>query len=1198
MSHKVSNLFASRVYSEHPLALWALDDELYFTSLVSQANKNIELWTLTNSQIAASASYASETPMPDEDSPVLVPISGSTGYMEFLGPEINVANSLDTEKDTLCITTNVYAYSSFTESYEIGFKYYNASASAYFYDTQEFTSGGENFWEKIIHTMDIGSASVIYPYIKVNSAVGTISDSYNVRFNGTSIGQWSELFHNDSTGVTPVTLTDSTLNSLLPTSSPLGIKVIEADSYGLLDNKNGYYIVDNNKMLATNTSMPLVFGSSNVTEIHKPVSADMPSIVMPGQGFLNKLGQYSDLTAEFWLRVYTKSSNPIRIFGPLSSDDGLYVEEEFLTLRVGKYTKSYFVGKWYRPMLIDIRYTQTIVSLLVNGDVVFSLDIDPSEISFPRTNYDWLGFFGHEDVHPFEIDSVSIYPYIVPDQLAKKRYVYAQGVVGTENIVNNFNGESIYIDFPFANYSSTMNYPDMTGWNAGFFNNINATSKYLSFPNYSLPEINFIGDDLDVFILSVDPRTWLEATERDWIDWTSLTWGEFRTESAADVLEDSFIIQEGEYPFISLKPNSIYEDVYGSIYFSSINPIDNPVKSIFGMFRTPNALPETEEVVMQFNSKTNSNLFKITISDEGLKYIYNDITLITKAISASTDFTAGIELNRLTTEYFSTISNFFSNPQNISLSLGGYEKATFSGRIYGLTFNNELFTNKDLLDYISDAGIFGFTESFDADRGADTYLIEYIGNYTYHPILTETSLIVDIGCSGYWEDSLPLSYFGKFINNSNQQSYYDLDMIQFNVNNPSPLIVNGTSTQTDGEDLRINTYLTIQDYSQVGKVPYTDYTNTQIIGANRVLDIDKYTYNDIQSTKFEIVDGTVIFPPKELVDFEDYYITTHIEMKTTGINSRIVQLQKMSYSSLAFDESNFFSINTKTGNKIYPFSRYDNAYAYKDKNPFSIYKDSSPYMYLTGDSGITVLPHETTATRGLSIPINEQQTSEYLLGGIQLWSFYNKSSTIDETIKVGRIKTANYVYDLYLIPETGNKRGTLKLYDAESGIEVVETIFYQNGSIVTNPIIYPQSWSSILISFGQSIVLDGQIGQLELYEGFLFNNIAFFQKSSDILGIRQISRDWNDVRATIVDIPGPVDPSIDNLWSLWDNSTWAEIEQVEEIQTFTINGEDLYQSYFGLSKAILDDDTTLLINSDSYRVITNVTWSEYSGRPV
>ncbi len=1198
MSHVVSNLFSSRVYAEHPLALWALDDELYFTSLVSQANKNVSLWTLTNSITAASASLVTQTPMPDEDSPVLIPVSGSVGYMELLGPEINIANSVDLNKDTICITTNVYAYDTVTESYEVGFKYYDSSASAFIYDTEEFTSTAEDVWQKIFHTTNVPTSSAIYPYIKINSTPGTVSNSYNVRFNGTSIGQWSEMFHKDSTGVIPSTLTDTTLNALLPTSSPLGIKIIEVDAYGLVENKNGYYIVDNNKMLATNTSMPMVFGSSNITEVHEPVSEGMPSILLPGQGFLNKLGQYSDMTAEFWLRVYTKSSNPVRIFGPISSDDGLYVEEEFLTLRIGKYTKSYFVGKWYRPMLVHIRYTQTIVSLLINGDLVLSIDIDPTEISFPVTEYDWLGFFGHEDVYPFNLDSVSIYPYIVPDQLAKKRYVYGQGVVGVENIVNNFNGESIYIDFPFANYSSTMNYPDMTGWNAGFFSNLNSTSKYLGFPNYQLPEINFIGEDLGIFTLSVDPRTWLEASERDWIDWTSLTWSEFRTESAADVLADSFIIQEGDYPFISLKPNSIYEGVYGSIYFSSSNPIDSTVNSIFGMFRSPDSLSATEEVVMQFNSKTNSNLFKVTISNAGLKYIYNDIVLATKSVTASTDFVAGIEINTLTREYFSTIGNFFSNLQNISLNLGGYEKSTFLGRIYGLTFNNEFFTNKDLLDYIDDNGIFGFGVSHLAPRSSDTYLIEYIGNYTYHPMLTETSLIVDIGCVGYWEDSVPLSYFGKYINNSNQQQYYDLDMIQFNINNPSPLIVNGNTTQTDGEDLRINTYLTIQDFSQVGKVPYTDYTSTEIVGANRVLDIDQYTYNDIQSTKFEIVDGTIIFPPKELVDFEDYYITTHIEMKTTGIGSRIVQLQKMSYSSLAFDESNFYSINSKTGNKIYPFSRYNNSYSYKDKNPFSIYKDSTPYMYLTGDSGITVLPYSTSATRGLSVPINQQQASEYLLGGVQLWSFYNKSYTIDQTIKVARIKSANYVYDLYLIPETGNKRGTLRLYSADSGVEVINTVFYQNGAIVTNPIVYPQSWSSIVISFGESIILDNQIGQLELYEGFLFNNIAFFKKSSDILGIQQITRDWEDVRAATIDIPGPLDPSVENQWSLWEDSTWSEVEQLEEVQTFTIDGQDLYQSYFGLSKAVSSDDTTLFINSDSYKIVTNVNWSEYSGRPV
>jgi hypothetical protein len=36
-----SNLYAEKIYSEHPLVLWALDDKLDYIGLISEAQRNI-----------------------------------------------------------------------------------------------------------------------------------------------------------------------------------------------------------------------------------------------------------------------------------------------------------------------------------------------------------------------------------------------------------------------------------------------------------------------------------------------------------------------------------------------------------------------------------------------------------------------------------------------------------------------------------------------------------------------------------------------------------------------------------------------------------------------------------------------------------------------------------------------------------------------------------------------------------------------------------------------------------------------------------------------------------------------------------------------------------------------------------------------------------------------------------------------------
>jgi succinate dehydrogenase flavin-adding protein (antitoxin of CptAB toxin-antitoxin module) len=90
MSQKISNLFASRAFSEHPLALWALDDEMSFVSLLSQNNKDILTWTGYNEQEAVGVNNAPNTPLVDEISSIVIPITASPQYMDFLGPNINL----------------------------------------------------------------------------------------------------------------------------------------------------------------------------------------------------------------------------------------------------------------------------------------------------------------------------------------------------------------------------------------------------------------------------------------------------------------------------------------------------------------------------------------------------------------------------------------------------------------------------------------------------------------------------------------------------------------------------------------------------------------------------------------------------------------------------------------------------------------------------------------------------------------------------------------------------------------------------------------------------------------------------------------------------------------------------------------------------------------------------------------------------
>jgi hypothetical protein len=182
--------------------------------------------------------------------------------------------------------------------------------------------------------------------------------------------------------------------------------------------------------------------------------------------------------------------------------------------------------------------------------------------------------------------------------------------------------------------------------------------------------------------------------------------------------------------------------------------------------------------------------------------------------------------------------------------------------------------------------------------------------------------------------------------------------------------------------------------------------------------------------------------------------------------------------------------------------------------------------------------------------------------------------------------------------ETGNKRGTLKLYNVETGLEDTNSIFYQNGRVVTNPVMEPLNWTSIIIAFAEDISLNSQTGQFEIYEGFVYNNIAMFNKSATIFGSIIDARDWNDIKSTIVDVPGPNDPVVNNSWNSWTNYNWREVWLTEDIISFTVNGEEIHQSLFGLSRATINDTSVLSLNSDSFRILSNADWILYEGKVV
>ena len=997
------------------------------------------------------------------------------------------------------------------------------------------------------------------------------------------------------------------------------------DSYGLDDTNNGYYLIEDNRLLSRTSGLPMVFGSNSTTKIFAPLFETNPAVLIPGQGFLNQSGQYNVLTFEAWLRLENVSPDPVKIIGPpktvnedgdiVDNLDGLYLEEGFITMRVGDYSKSYFVGRWLRPMLLHIVYKPENISVLINGSRVIDMPIDlantnlaPQEalINGEFKNFDYIGIYGNQFVTPFEMDIVSIYPYEVNTDYAKRRFIYGQGVAEQSSANEKYASYITTIDFGNSGFTSNMIYPDINPWSNGFSQNLSTAGTMLKVPDLPLPVIQFSQNN----------------------------------QSEADWLFENYLLQEEDEiftrptTFFKMRPTPDYDNLALNIYFNNLSDITSNLRSIVATFKSPELATQNQTLFRIYN-RSSKHSFSAVLDENDLKYIYSvpgqpdQQVGDTVEILDNTVFVAGIDINYLSNNYYSIFSNFFSSPDLLSLNFGGYENSIFEGRIYTLSIDNPFSFARGLTSFFNNGFI---NQTYDLDFSVAILLTSWAGNYTLIPLELNSTMALDIAIAGYWEDSQPLSYFGKYISARDGTKKYDLDMLQFNVDLPKPSIRKvtlfgqysygrlkedwGTPIQRSYADLSdilqggyltyadlaaaqaeyefeglgvaVNTFVTLQAYDEVGKKPYTDFDNTLVPQFNNVVDLDQTTL-DFATTKFQLVDGSIIIPPK-ISNFEDYYITLHIDVNVRGIKSKPFGLKRMELASFTYNETSPQPIGTRFGGKIYPFTRFGQAYAYKEKNPFRINKESSPYLYLTETSGVQPVSIPSLFERGIAVPVNENQLSDYALGAAQIWTKYSLNIFSNVPTRMFRIYGKEDTIDFYVYADGDGKRGVLRPINARTGLEYEkEIIFYQDGKFTTSPIIYPREWTGINATFGNGLSMESFTGSIELFEGFNYDNIIAYKNSDSIQRQSNVYELWGELSSgTWQDVYG-TGPDY-NQWN---------ITSIRSIPiTFIIDSIATYNSQIGLSIAVIEDESSLELNSAGVDLFMENQWDEFFIRPI
>lgn len=1269
-----SNLYSERIFAENPIALWSLDDTCDYVSLISEANRDMSTWTMTDGSVSSvtdlnapfPSSVVNKISLPKQD-------SKETSVITFTSPDILNFTEINSLLKTFSFGVYIKPKSVLFNKISIGYEFYDEIDGATFREMKDFNYSDFSSWTYISGTFDLPQQNVEMRLIISftiwggdYSELGISPDTTDYEFfvNGISLGQWSENYQATSLGIDLEPLPSFIDLGPGPGNINLeGIKCVPAESYGTPFNK-GYYLSMQKSLRAQNTSIPMVFGAANVTKLYPNyttveqgtvydgsqhsttlwadygnggflnynnsdfvvsdspdgpltipstyITKAFPSLIIPGMGFLNESGRNKDYTIEMWLRFSADNQTPKRIFGPINSEDGLYVQSGFITLVISDNIQSFYIGESFRPMLIHISVADELAVVLINGEQVITMPLINDELFFPskysynEKDQDWLGFYSYEDVTPVEVDSISFYPYRIAIPVAKRRFVYGQSVDLPESLSTVYDGEVASIDYSNAGYTNNYNYPDMASWSDALYSNLDTSGKFLKAPSYSLPTL-YIG-----------------ASYSDFIDFQN----------------DLKVINNESDPFYRVSFGKYKDSSY--MYFDNLAVLGDELSSVTGIFKQVEN--KASQTLFKFKNKNTNEYLGIVKNMSTIKYIFTDslgsqIELDTfDFVSTSDKFSVGISIPVMKERFGDKISNFFNSVNSISLSVLG-DPADRSLQFNGNTYSIGLRSSRNSIDIDQYFNENGFLEGQNVEE-----ILSSTASYELIAIKRYNKVFMDIAVKGYWEDYIPLSYFAKTIQRSNGSEFYDLDFLQFNVDVPeptqlleketvpgvdfkykdlvdkfrgvthkyldNPLITGWDNYQDlaqnaekyfeyDTRDFSVRSFITFQYLYKKNVLVDSDFTISQPPLEGRLIDINNFENWEV--TKFEVVNGTLIYPNSNLVDFNELAICYSLEFNVRGILSNPVQIRQLQFASKSLNENSFNPIGTKNAVDLFPYTRSGILYDYKAKNPYSISKDIVPYLYLTRDSGLTIRgDFDPTQSRGIEMIVNPGKSENYSMSAMQIWLRYDnrlfspfptKIFEIEYSGLVGAYSKEQDVIEFYMIADSiYGDRARIYALSKNTGKPVNGLSYYWNGILTREPRLVSKEWGILGISFAQSLDFDNSAGAIRVCGPVVFNHLSYYKNNStaELDGIT--TRPWADVES--------FERSSSLDWQYWDiPSVWEEVLVLGKSELYRVKPDMIFEAYTGTNKIIVDDGESLSILADTLKIYTKSTWQLSSHEP-
>jgi len=516
---------------------------------------------------------------------------------------------------------------------------------------------------------------------------------------------------------------------------------------------------------------------------------------------------------------------------------------------------------------------------------------------------------------------------------------------------------------------------------------------------------------------------------------------------------------------------------------------------------------------------------------------------------------------------------------------------------------------------------------FDADEFLNVVLSDHKPSLGVVPKNYFDSFYLDVDVKGSWKDYVPLSYFGQYITDEYGDSRFGLDYIQFNVNYPAPakfketevIDIDGWTYSELNQEYSYpqqRTYESLDNYLYTGYINYQDLAERSLktysydttgatlktyitfeyleTGANAsngfFVNIEDVPKNGVITpgsnwinTKYEVVDNVLIYPPKN-VDFNDLAIVMHLEFEVDGIKHKPIKIKSLQLASQAFNYNTVNNIGTRFGTNVYPYVNTGYYYNYKAKNPITIYKGSSPYLYLTRYSGLEIRGnHDPLINRGVAIPVNANKTADYEVMAMQSLIRFNSDFFPYAPTQIMQINSKGKIIKFYMVANhPDGKRAKIYAIDGNTGALYNGISFYINGNVVKEPVLNVNEWAMLGIGFPSVLNFKSYAGSIMINGPIIFDDLSYYQTTS-LQEIQAVSkRPWARVKF-----------AIDGLfdWEYWnDYYVWQGVLVQSSISYYGVSPADLYKAYTGTNKIIIDDSRPLRFGDYEYAVFKDVEW--------